>query len=363
MKRLLTALLILIPAIAHAQYGGDGAYGSVSGYLGRINVNPLPAADNTYWFGSATKRWQSITTVSLFFGNGTSMTTAATAFATAGSGSELQARSTATTVQAVTGSATSGGNLGIGTTLTTNKLTVGSNASIGATYAGASAPANGLIVQGNVGIGSSAPGAFALDVAGTERVTGISNSTTAITNSAAYTQSGTSANTLSGTTTFSHATLAALFPTGNVGINSASPGTKLDVKGPDSTYTSMRLTNLDGDGGVQLQSGSAAAGTRNYLVTANLSESGAFDIKQGNAKGDDPESSGTLRFKISLSGNVGIGTSVPGAMLDVSDGIRSVKGAAVGVGACWCTTPPKVLGYCTGALGTCSACNYNGSGC
>lgn len=64
-----------------------------------------------------------------------------------------------------------------------------------------------------------------------------------------------------------------------------------------------------------------------------------------------------------IEGNVGIGTLTPGTSLDVSGSIRSVAGAAVGVGACWCTTPPKVLGYCTGALGTCSACNYNGSGC
>lgn len=69
------------------------------------------------------------------------------------------------------------------------------------------------------------------------------------------------------------------------------------------------------------------------------------------------------RLRVTSAGNIGIGSTVPGAMLDVADGIRSNKGAAVGVGACWCTTPPKVLGYCTGALGTCSACNYNGSGC
>jgi hypothetical protein len=69
------------------------------------------------------------------------------------------------------------------------------------------------------------------------------------------------------------------------------------------------------------------------------------------------------RMRLTNGGNLGIGTTTPGAMLDVSDGIRSVKGGSTNVGACWCTTPPKVLGYCTGALGTCSACNYNGSGC
>lgn len=62
-------------------------------------------------------------------------------------------------------------------------------------------------------------------------------------------------------------------------------------------------------------------------------------------------------------GNVGMGTTNPGAGLDVSTSIRSVQGGAVGTGVCWCTNPPKVLGNCTGALGTCTACNYNGSGC
>jgi hypothetical protein len=63
------------------------------------------------------------------------------------------------------------------------------------------------------------------------------------------------------------------------------------------------------------------------------------------------------------SSNVGIGTFNPGVMLDVSGSIRSVAGAVAATGACWCTNPVKVLGNCTGSLGTCTACNYNGAVC
>lgn len=69
------------------------------------------------------------------------------------------------------------------------------------------------------------------------------------------------------------------------------------------------------------------------------------------------------KLNVFSGGNVGIGSIAPGANLDVAGSIRSVAGGAAAENACWCTTPPKVLGYCTGVLGTCSACNYNGSGC
>jgi hypothetical protein len=50
----------------------------------------------------------------------------------------------------------SGGNVGIGTTTPGSNLSIQTGASIGANY-GVAAPSNGLIVQGNVGIGTSSP--------------------------------------------------------------------------------------------------------------------------------------------------------------------------------------------------------------
>lgn len=76
--------------------------------------------------------------------------------------------------------------------------------------------------------------------------------------------------------------------------------------------------------------------------------------------------SGVITKPIILQGNganVGIGSTNPGVLLDVGGSIRSTLGGSNGTNACWCTNPPKTLGYCTGVLGTCSACNYNGSGC
>ena len=51
----------------------------------------------------------------------------------------------------------------------------------------------------------------------------------AISNTGGYTQSGTTANTFTGTPTFSNATYSALFTGGNVGIGTASPGSKLQI--------------------------------------------------------------------------------------------------------------------------------------
>lgn len=69
----------------------------------------------------------------------------------------------------------------------------------------------------NIGIGTTTPG-MKLDVVGTVRALG-------------YTQTGTSADTFTGTTTFSNATNSALFTGGNVGVGSATPGQTLDVQG------------------------------------------------------------------------------------------------------------------------------------
>lgn len=121
-----------------------------------------------------------------------------------------------------------GGNVGVGTSSAAGRL---------------------IVIGGNVGIGSSFPGQ-ALDVQGTARAT-------AFNTTGAYTQSGSSANTLSGTTTFSAGT-SALFG-GNVGINSITPGQRLDVQGTVRT-TGLTL-NLNPNSGYVLVGNSLGVGT------------------------------------------------------------------------------------------------------
>src|SRR5207248_1857679 len=100
---------------------------------------------------------------------------------------------------------TNNGNVGIGTSKTTTAAL--------------------SVMNGNVGIGTWKPTA-ALAVganAFTVNSIGAITATTGITSSGAYTQSGSDANTLSGTTTFSAAGTSASF-TGNVGVGSTTPG-------------------------------------------------------------------------------------------------------------------------------------------
>src|SRR5439155_10304325 len=99
-----------------------------------------------------------------------------------------------------------------------------------------------LFTGGNVGIGTRSPAAplsvgntsqFQVSSVGAVTSVGVANTGTAITNNNAYTQSGTNANTFTGTSTFSNATNSAFFTGGGVGIGTTatSASTALDVRG------------------------------------------------------------------------------------------------------------------------------------
>lgn len=62
---------------------------------------------------------------------------------------------------------------------------------------------------------------------------------------------------------------------------------------------------------------------------------------------------GTQRMAITSAGNVGIGSATPGAVLDVTGGIRSSLGTA-GQAACW--KADKTLGQCTTVVGAGGGC-------
>ncbi|PIY80757.1 MAG: hypothetical protein COY80_01275, partial [Candidatus Pacebacteria bacterium CG_4_10_14_0_8_um_filter_42_14] len=182
---------------------------------------------------------------------------------------------------------------------------------------------------------------------------GISNSTTAISNSAGYTQSGTSANTFSGTSTFSNATYSALFTGGNVGVGTTGPGFKLQVLGAGDSWAGFKThfsvydssavaadiggaINLGGTytGTTQTSWAGIRGGKENATDGNYAGYLGFFTRPNGNniAERMRISSTGGLSFGDStyltanpgagsaiIQGNVGIGTTAPGAKLQVDD--------------------------------------------
>ena len=177
---------------------------------------------------------------------------------------------------------TVGGNVGINVTGPKNFLDVNGSMGIGSYTGTNTAPTNGLIVSGNVGIGTFAP----------QTLLGIVGGNVGI-----------------GTWTAAGGSL--IVATGNVGIGSAWPGTMLDVHG------AIRSTT----GGVVFPDGTtqttaATAGGLNYW---NYTASGNIGISTIQAVGIGTTfigGTGEASFAV-MNGNVGIGTWVPAAQLDI----------------------------------------------
>jgi hypothetical protein len=194
----------------------------------------------------------------------------------------------------------------VGTTylnLTTSGLEVTQSQLIGySSYAGIGT--NGLAVAGNVGIGTSSP-SLKLDVNGSAKFAGSYVSF----NDNGYIRTD-AANILrfqpgSGGYQFRNSVnsdnLAVLDSSGNLGIGESSPTVKLDITGND------RLIRLN-------------ATSNNALM--RYSQSGTAKFSQGL---NDPvgwilfdDVASAYRLVVDYSGNLGIGTSSPGAQLDIS---------------------------------------------
>ncbi len=243
-----------------------------------------------------------------------------------------------------TGVLTNHFGVGVLTNAPVSALDVNGGVSIGSYAAVNAAPSNGLIVSGNVGIGTTTPG-FNLQVAGT----GVSAAFGAAANNngagVAFLGSSTGKNffignqyniggaleitpsTANGGSTFT-TPVVTILSTGNVGIGTTAPGTKLEVVG---TASSTGL-QVNGNGAITgtISAPTFVATTNNiaFLSLKSLSSTIGVGVTNGDVlsfdwggiypKGYQFRTSATQGINIDSSGNVGIGTTAPGASLQVA---------------------------------------------
>lgn len=103
--------------------------------------------------------------------------------------------------------------------------------------------------------------------------------------------------------------------TGNVGIGTTGPGAPLEVSDPASN-NGVRITSGAGSSALNLYTTDAAAGNRNWRIANRFNTLGSIDFMYSSVLGGTPN---TLAMTINNAGNVGIGTTGPGAKLEVNE--------------------------------------------
>ena len=192
---------------------------------------------------------------------------------------------------------------------------------------GASSPAERMRItnSGRVGIGSTAPG-HTLEVKGSFPDIAIVDSDTTndkfrILHNGGATQLQVDPNNVSSS---SHLLVAVdgtermrIDSSGNVGIGTASPGSKLEVTGGAVTLRNGASSFPDGISAPVIY-GSTGGGSGTFNESGNLvlqsrSDAGSYNICM--VTGDTPAE----RMRINSSGNVGIGSTSPGAKLHIAN--------------------------------------------
>ncbi len=105
-----------------------------------------------------------------------------------------------------------------------------------------------------------------------------------------------------------------LDPSGNVGIGTASPSAKLDVNG------TIKAANFVGDGSGLTGITGGTGGVSNAGSTTISAGTGQIDFQVG----------GNTEMVVANNGNVGIGTTSPGAALEIDGDVKITGGLKVG---------------------------------
>ena len=213
------------------------------------------------------------------------------------------------------------GNVGIGKNTASYPLDVSGNINLtgtllqnGAPYSGNTQWSNNgsniYYNTGNVGVNNSNP-SHSLDVSGNINLTG-----TLLQNGAPY----------SGNTQWSNNGSNIYYNTGNVGVNNSNPSHSLDVSGNISvTNTNPTLyltsnpyidTSNNPIGSIIFNNGGSNASIQSYVNVSGANNNS--DLRFYTSQDYNSYDQNVERMRIDRSGNVGIGTTSPSQILDVS---------------------------------------------